>query len=58
MSTPSRAREPHRQTPLDGTARALVAAELDDACCERWWTSLGWDHEPGCGRQAPHTGAA
>ncbi|MFI9150298.1 hypothetical protein [Streptomyces sp. NPDC053367] len=58
MSTPSHAREQRRTARLDRTARAFTAVELNDACCERWWTSLGWDHEPGCGQRGRHTSAA
>jgi hypothetical protein len=58
MSTPRRVREPRRPAQFDDCALAFAAVELDDACCERWWTSLGRDHEPGCGHRAPHTGAA
>ncbi|EPD63157.1 hypothetical protein [Streptomyces sp. HGB0020] len=27
-----------------------AAIALNDACCERWWTSAGTDHEPTCPR--------
>ena len=27
---------------------ALVREGLDAACCERWWTSLGTDHDQVC----------
>jgi len=23
-------------------------AQLDTGCCERWWTSCGFDHDPTC----------
>lgn len=30
-----------------------VAIALNDACCERWWTSCGTHHEPTCPHQHP-----
>ncbi|MCZ4611596.1 hypothetical protein O3S80_49210 [Streptomyces sp. Lzd4kr] len=27
---------------------AQVQARLDNACCERWWTSLAATHDPTC----------
>jgi len=38
-------------------AVAWVRDELDAACCERWWTSLGRDHDAVC-RQLPGRSAA
>ncbi|EGX55352.1 hypothetical protein SZN_33361 [Streptomyces zinciresistens K42] len=37
---------------------AIVRAELDSACCERWWTSLGRAHEATCRRRLPHGSSA
>ncbi|MEW2424863.1 hypothetical protein AB0911_30485 [Streptomyces nigra] len=28
-----------------------AADALQHACCERWWTSLGTDHDPKCEKQ-------
>ncbi|MFI8531767.1 hypothetical protein ACIGMX_16195 [Streptomyces aquilus] len=39
-------------------AEAAARAELDAACCERWWTSLGTDHDPTCRHQTPRSSAA
>ncbi|MEY9997848.1 hypothetical protein ABIE67_009967 [Streptomyces sp. V4I8] len=36
----------------------IVAGELDAACCERWWTSLGRDHDPVCRYRLPRGSAA
>ncbi|MFP3991130.1 hypothetical protein U9R90_27405 [Streptomyces sp. E11-3] len=32
----------------DEDSAALVRAALNQACCERWWTALGTDHDPTC----------
>ncbi|MFP3990675.1 hypothetical protein U9R90_25060 [Streptomyces sp. E11-3] len=32
--------------------------DLDNACCERWWTALGTDHDPTCPVQQPRSDAA
>lgn len=39
--------------PATTQAQAWLDAlnELDDACCERWWTSLATDHDPTCPHQ-------
>ncbi|MGP2436307.1 hypothetical protein [Streptomyces sp. JW3] len=50
-------RPPHAPV-ATGAADALVRAELDAACCERWWTSLGADHDAGCARRVPRSSAA
>ncbi len=34
--------------PDPDAAEDIVRAELDGACCERWWTSLGNDHDRTC----------
>lgn len=39
-------------------AEAVARAELDAACCERWWTSFGTDHDPECEHQTPRSNAA
>lgn len=28
-----------------------VTTALNDACCERWWTSCGFQHDPTCPNQ-------
>ncbi len=39
-------------------ADLLVREELDAACCERWWTSLGRDHDTTCPHRIPRSSAA
>lgn len=34
----------------------ILQAALEAACCERWWTSLGRNHDAGC--QKTRSGAA
>jgi hypothetical protein len=41
-----------------GAADDIVRAELDTACCERWWTSCGTDHDSACPRRVPRSSAA
>ncbi|MEU9170392.1 hypothetical protein AB0D34_21730 [Streptomyces sp. NPDC048420] len=41
-----------------GAADDIVRAELDTACCERWWTSCGTDHDSTCPRRVPRSSAA
>ncbi|MDT0433860.1 MULTISPECIES: hypothetical protein [Streptomyces] len=36
----------------------IVRASLDAACCERWWTSLGTDHDAACPHRVPRSSAA
>ncbi|MEL3944840.1 hypothetical protein [Streptomyces sp. LNU-CPARS28] len=36
--------------PLD-TAECAASVALAAACCERWWTSAGADHDSACSRQ-------
>lgn len=36
----------------------VVRAELDAACCERWWTSCGTDHDTVCPHRIPRSSAA
>ncbi|MEU6356574.1 hypothetical protein ABZ896_45930 [Streptomyces sp. NPDC047072] len=40
------------------TADHIVRGELDTACCERWWTSCGTDHDTSCPRRVPRSSAA
>ncbi|MCX4878355.1 MULTISPECIES: hypothetical protein [unclassified Streptomyces] len=37
---------PRRPAPT--AADEVVRGELEAACCERWWTSLGRDHDVSC----------
>lgn len=37
---------------------ALVRTELEAACCERWWTSLGTDHDSACPHHTRRSNAA
>ncbi|KAB2971176.1 hypothetical protein F8R89_03405 [Streptomyces sp. SS1-1] len=39
-------------------AEAIVRAELEAACCERWWTSLGSEHDLTCRHRSPHRSSA
>jgi hypothetical protein len=39
-------------------ADAIVRAELGGACCERWWTSMGTDHDTACAHRSPRSSAA
>jgi hypothetical protein len=36
----------------------VVRIELDAACCERWWTSCGTDHDSACPHRVPRSSAA
>jgi hypothetical protein len=51
-------REGRRLARQDRAADLAVRAELEAACCERWWTSLGADHDAGCARRTPRSSAA
>ncbi|MFJ4199716.1 hypothetical protein ACIP2Y_08785 [Streptomyces sviceus] len=44
--------------PGAAAADDIVRAELDTACCERWWTSCGTDHDSACPRRVPRSSAA
>ncbi|MGW0912641.1 hypothetical protein ACWD1Z_12955 [Streptomyces sp. NPDC002784] len=44
--------------PDEDAAEHIVRAELDGACCERWWTSLGSDHDRTCPHRVPRSSAA
>lgn len=35
----------------------IVRGELDAACCDRWWTSLGTDHDAACAHRARNSAA-
>ncbi|MEU6380714.1 hypothetical protein [Streptomyces sp. NPDC046909] len=41
-----------------GAHEDVVRAELDGACCERWWTSCGTDHDTTCPHRIPRSSAA
>jgi hypothetical protein len=41
-----------------GAADLLVCDELNAACCERWWTSLGCDHDATCPHRIPRSSSA
>ncbi|MEU9553993.1 hypothetical protein [Streptomyces fumanus] len=47
-----------RTAPVRRPAEAEVRAHLDTACCERWWTSCGTDHDTGCARRVRRNSAA
>jgi hypothetical protein len=55
-----RAARPDAGKPPLGTGGtdAVVRAELDAACCERWWTSLGTDHDAACPHRSRRSSAA
>lgn len=44
--------------PAAGGTDALVRAELQAACCERWWTSLGTAHDATCRHHTHRSSAA
>ncbi|CAM5259636.1 hypothetical protein [Streptomyces griseomycini] len=43
-----REREGRRAAWRDEAVAALARAEVQAACCERWWTSCATEHDPGC----------
>jgi hypothetical protein len=57
--------EKHHTTPTeqahhDPAATQIQAwlhavTELDNACCERWWTSLATNHDPTCHNNQPRS---
>lgn len=52
-------REPDAPAARGGdAAEAIVRAELDAACCERWWTTLGSEHDLTCRHRSPHRSSA
>lgn len=46
-----RRRDGRCTTRRDEMCEAIACAELNAACCERWWTSLATDHDPTCPNQ-------
>ncbi|WP_210570255.1 hypothetical protein [Streptomyces sp. GESEQ-4] len=42
----------------EGAADDIVRSELYAACCERWWTSCGTDHDTSCPHRIPRSSAA
>jgi hypothetical protein len=40
------------------TLMAEAIRDLNDACCERWWTAIGTDHDPDCPNQQRRSDAA
>ncbi|MBA4865951.1 hypothetical protein H1V43_32325 [Streptomyces sp. PSKA54] len=52
------AREIRRLARHDARCEDTARRELDAACCERWWTALGTDHDPDCQHQTPRSNAA
>lgn len=57
-NTELRERETRRAAHADEAAEHQANAELLDACCERWWTSLGADHDPTCPHHTPRSSPA
>jgi hypothetical protein len=43
-----REREGRRAAWRDVAAAAVARAEVEAACCERWWTSCASEHDPNC----------
>ncbi|CAL9345853.1 MULTISPECIES: hypothetical protein [Streptomyces] len=43
-----REREGRRAAWRDAAAAAVARAEVEAACCERWWTSCATEHDPNC----------
>jgi len=44
--------------PARTAADEIVHGELNAACCERWWTSLGTDHDMTCPHRTRRSSAA
>ncbi|MBY8344492.1 hypothetical protein LXH13_36445 [Streptomyces spinosirectus] len=44
--------------PVRPAADDVVRTELEGACCERWWTSLGTRHDTGCPHPTRRSSAA
>lgn len=46
----------HRHEDSDpyDSADGVTAVALAEACCERWWTSAGADHDPICPNHWSH----
>ena len=53
-----RAAAAQSRRPVRSAAEEIVREELDAACCERWWTSLGTDHDMACPHGVPRSSAA
>ncbi|MFF7856331.1 hypothetical protein [Streptomyces sp. NPDC007904] len=53
-----REREGRRAAWRDAAAAALAQAEVEAACCERWWTSCATEHDPGCAHRTSWDSAA
>ncbi|MFE9773291.1 hypothetical protein ACFYOV_16735 [Streptomyces sp. NPDC005931] len=53
-----REREVRRAAWRDATAAVVARAEVEAACCERWWTSCATDHDPECERHTSRGSAA
>ncbi|WP_432058427.1 hypothetical protein [Streptomyces sp. bgisy022] len=53
-----REREGRRGAWRDTAAALLAQAEVDAACCERWWTSCATDHDPGCAHRTSRDNSA
>jgi hypothetical protein len=51
-------REARRAAWADEAVERQATTELGDACCERWWTSLGDDHDDTCPHHQPRSSAA
>ncbi|MER8007945.1 hypothetical protein [Streptomyces sp. NPDC094149] len=47
-----------RHRPARSAADDIVRENLDAACCERWWTSLGTAHDAVCPHRVPRSSAA
>ena len=52
------AEEGRRKERSSAVVEWVVRGELDAACCERWWTSLGQDHDTVCRHWLPRSSAA
>lgn len=44
--------------PLRPATDEVVRTELEGACCERWWTSLGTRHDTSCPHRTHRSSAA
>ncbi|MBD0837389.1 hypothetical protein [Streptomyces sp. TRM68416] len=44
----ARARHTHARTAADTAIEDAVTVALNEACCEAWWTSCGFHHDPTC----------
>ncbi|NUR04368.1 MAG: hypothetical protein HOY79_50045 [Streptomyces sp.] len=48
LEEPDSGRDPY------DSADGVAAVALAEACCERWWTSAGADHDPTCPNHWSH----